>query len=158
MGLKTSVHKIDEQFCYCCCVVAKLCPTLLQPHGLQPTRLFCPWGFPGKNTEVGCPFPSPRDLPHSGIKPTSPAILADSLSLSHLVSQVLQCVSTEKKIHQCGSNPCCSKVNLTSNLHKVFPKSRRGRNTTPLIIQGHYTSETKTRKRHHKKVTDQQLL
>ena len=26
----------------------------LQPHGLQPARLLCPWDFPGKNTEVGC--------------------------------------------------------------------------------------------------------
>ena len=25
-----------------------------QPHGLQPTRLFHPWGFPGKSTGVGC--------------------------------------------------------------------------------------------------------
>ena len=24
------------------------------PHGLQPTRLFRPWGFPGKSTGVGC--------------------------------------------------------------------------------------------------------
>ena len=29
----------------------------LQPHGLQPTRLLCPWDFPGKNTGVGCHFP-----------------------------------------------------------------------------------------------------
>ena len=28
----------------------------LQPHGLQPTRLLCPWDFPGKNTGVGCHF------------------------------------------------------------------------------------------------------
>ena len=26
----------------------------LQPHGLQPTRLLCPWDFPGKSTGVGC--------------------------------------------------------------------------------------------------------
>ena len=26
----------------------------LRPHGLLPTRLFCPWNFPGKNTGVGC--------------------------------------------------------------------------------------------------------
>ena len=26
----------------------------VRPHGLQPTRLFCPWDFPGKNTGVGC--------------------------------------------------------------------------------------------------------
>ena len=25
-----------------------------QPQGLQPTRLFCPWDFPGKSTGVGC--------------------------------------------------------------------------------------------------------
>ena len=28
----------------------------LRPHGLQPTRLLCPWNFPGKNTGVGCLF------------------------------------------------------------------------------------------------------
>ena len=26
----------------------------LQPHGLQPTRLLCPWDFPGKSAGVGC--------------------------------------------------------------------------------------------------------
>ena len=41
---------------YVCTCHAKLiqsCPTLL-PHGLQPTRLLCPWDSPGKNTGVGC--------------------------------------------------------------------------------------------------------
>ena len=28
----------------------------LQPHGLQPSRLLCPWDSPGKNTGVGCDF------------------------------------------------------------------------------------------------------
>ena len=26
----------------------------LRSHGLQPTRLLCPWDFPGKDTGVGC--------------------------------------------------------------------------------------------------------
>ena len=26
----------------------------LQPHGLQPTRLLCPWDFLGKSTGMGC--------------------------------------------------------------------------------------------------------
>ena len=39
-----------------CCLVTKLCLTLLQPHGLQPSRLLCPWGLPGKNAGVGCYF------------------------------------------------------------------------------------------------------
>ena len=29
---------------------------LLRLHGLQPTRLLSPWGFPGKNTGVDCHF------------------------------------------------------------------------------------------------------
>ena len=28
----------------------------VQPHGLQPARLLCPWDSPGKNTRVGCHF------------------------------------------------------------------------------------------------------
>ena len=28
----------------------------LQLHGLEPTKLFCPWNFPGKNTGVDCHF------------------------------------------------------------------------------------------------------
>ena len=37
-------------------------------------RLLCPWNFSGKNTRVGCHFPSPGDLPNPGIQPTSPAL------------------------------------------------------------------------------------
>ena len=29
----------------------------LQPHGLKPNRLLCPWNFPGKNTGMGSHFP-----------------------------------------------------------------------------------------------------
>ena len=28
----------------------------LRPHGLSPTRLLCPWDFPGKSTGVDCHF------------------------------------------------------------------------------------------------------
>ena len=41
----------------------------LRPHGLQPTRFFCPQNSPGKKTGVGSHFPSPGDLPQPGIKP-----------------------------------------------------------------------------------------
>ena len=41
----------------------------MQPHGLWPTRLFCSWNFPGKNTGVGVLFPpSPENLPNPRIK------------------------------------------------------------------------------------------
>ena len=29
----------------------------LQPHGLQPSRLLCPWNSLGKSTGAGCHFP-----------------------------------------------------------------------------------------------------
>ena len=27
---------------------------ILEPHGLQPARLLCPWNFLGKNAEANC--------------------------------------------------------------------------------------------------------
>ena len=39
---------------HCVCAVAQLCLTLLQPHGLQPTRLLCPRDSAGKKTGVCC--------------------------------------------------------------------------------------------------------
>ena len=37
-------------------VILSVVPNSLRPHGLQPTRLLCPWDFPGKSTGVGCHF------------------------------------------------------------------------------------------------------
>ena len=56
----------------------------LRPHGTVAHQ--DPWDFPGKNTGVGLPFPSPEDLSNQGIEPASPAWQADSLPLSHLGS------------------------------------------------------------------------
>ena len=40
---------------HCCLLFQSLSPVnLLQLNGVQPTRLLCPWNFPGKNTGVGC--------------------------------------------------------------------------------------------------------
>ena len=40
----------------CSCWIYQSYPALLWPHGQQPTKLLCPWGFPGKNAGVGCHF------------------------------------------------------------------------------------------------------
>ena len=71
---------------YCYYSVAKLCPTLLRPHGLYPARLLCPWDFPGKNTGVGCHFLLQGIFPTQGLNPHLLCLLhwqADSLPLSH---------------------------------------------------------------------------
>ena len=41
---------------WCYCWLTNSCRTLLWLHGLQPTRLFCSWNFPGKNIPVGTHF------------------------------------------------------------------------------------------------------
>ena len=44
-------------------------PDSLRPHGLQPTRLLCPWDFPGKDTGVGCHFLLQGIFPAEGLNP-----------------------------------------------------------------------------------------
>ena len=51
----------------------------LRPHGLQPTRLLCPWGFSRQEYWSGLPYPSPGDLLNPGIKPRYPVLQLDSL-------------------------------------------------------------------------------
>ena len=65
------------------CLVVKLCLMLLQPHGLQPTRLHCPWDFPGKNTGLGCRFLLQGIFPIQGSSLCFLHWQVDSLLLSH---------------------------------------------------------------------------
>ena len=46
----------------------------------------------------GLPFPTPGDLPDPGMKPMSPALQADSLSLSHLGSPMQVTCNTAKAV------------------------------------------------------------
>ena len=51
------------------CTDALLCSVVsycLLPHGLWPTRLLCPWDFPGQNNEVSCHFLLQRLFPTQG--------------------------------------------------------------------------------------------
>ena len=57
---------VISQWCYCCCLVYKSYPILLEPHGLQLTRLLCLWDSPGKNTGMGCHFLLQQIFPTQG--------------------------------------------------------------------------------------------
>ena len=61
------------------CSVAPSCLTLWAAVGQAPPSM----GFMRQEYWRGVPFPSPEDLPDPGIEPTSPALQADSLPLSH---------------------------------------------------------------------------
>ena len=65
-----------------CCLVAKSYLTLLQPHGLLPTRLLCPWDFLGMNSGAGCiSFSKGSSQPRDQTQVL--CWQADSLPLSH---------------------------------------------------------------------------
>ena len=65
-------------------VHAKLCPTLLQLHGLYVAHQApLSMGFPRQEYWHGLSFPSLGKLPDPGIKSASPALQVDSLRLSH---------------------------------------------------------------------------
>ena len=67
----------------CLCISHSVVPDSLQPRGLEPARLLCPWGFPSQEYWSRLPSPSPGDLPNPGIEPRPPALQADSLPLTH---------------------------------------------------------------------------
>ena len=79
---KPQIQKAVSSISDCCCLVAQSYPTLLWPHGLAhqaPVSM----GFPRQEYWNGLPFPSPRDLPDSGIECGSPALAGRFLPLSH---------------------------------------------------------------------------
>ena len=59
-----------QTLCVCVCAhVHALSRVYLRPYGLEPTRLLCPWSFPGKNTGVGCCFLLQRIFLTQGLNP-----------------------------------------------------------------------------------------
>ena len=99
-GVSTTLHRRDKAGCAeatpgqglslsclmeafspaCLCALSGL---TLRPHGLQPTRLLCPWDFPDKNTGVGCHFLLQGILPIQRSKLRFLHCQEDSLPLSH---------------------------------------------------------------------------
>ena len=69
-------------------LIVQSCLTVLQPHGLQPTRLLCLWDFPGKSTGVSCHFFHQGIFSTQGLNPHLLHWQVDSLPLSHLGSQL----------------------------------------------------------------------
>jgi hypothetical protein len=51
----------------------------LQPHGLQATRLLCPWGFSRQEYWNVLTCPPPGGFPNPEIEPRPPVLKADSL-------------------------------------------------------------------------------
>ena len=82
---------------YACMLSRSVMSDSLQPCGLWPARLLCPWNFPGKDTGEGCHFLFQEIIVtrgHPGIQPgflLAPALQVDSSPLSHRGSPFLTC-------------------------------------------------------------------
>ena len=106
-----------------------------RPHGLQPTRLLCPWDFPGKSTGAGChcllrsgPWPHSNYVPESRSRPIAPESM-------HFVLQPW--LPARLRIAEGFSNtadswPCC---HLPCLPFPVSPPSR------PVVLKLWYASE-----------------
>ena len=68
------------------------------------------WDYPGKNTGVGCHFLSPGHLPDSRIEPTSPALQADSLPLSHIGRPIYWILLVIQSLSRVWLFCCCCSV------------------------------------------------
>ena len=80
--------KISIATCVCMLICSVMSDSL-QPHGLSPPRLLCPWNFPKKNTGVGYHFLLQGIFLTRGSNPGSCVFQhwqVDSLPLCHLGS------------------------------------------------------------------------
>ena len=72
-----------------CVLVTQSCPTLCDPMDCTASQAPLSMGFSGQEYWSGLPFPSPGDIPDSGIEPASPESptwACGFFTLSHLGS------------------------------------------------------------------------
>ena len=100
--------------------VTQSCPTL-RPHGLQSTRLLCPWDFPGNSPGVDCHFLLQGIFPIQGSNLGLPPCRQTLYHLSHQGSWIL--LSHEKE----QNNAICNNMNGIIDYHTKWNKSERER-------------------------------
>ena len=77
----------------------------LGPHGLEPTRLLCPWNFPDRSTGVACPSLLQGGLADQGIKPgiklksPSPALAGEFFTTAPPRKPEVECGEKNKSPH-----------------------------------------------------------
>ena len=116
----------------CTCVCMRLCAhsvvsNSLRRHGLEPTRLLCPWSFPGKDTRVSCHFLFQGIFLIQGLNPRLLYLLhwqADSLPLSTNLCAYLGNAMKE------GESESCSVISDSLQPHGLYsPWNSPGQNT-----------------------------
>ena len=112
----------------------------------SPTRVLCPWDFPGKNTESGCHFHLQGTFPTQGLNPHPLHWQADSLLQSHQESPEMHtCVyiyKTESLCHTPEINNIINQLYFKKNeilIHKTNFKWPTG-NLTPSTVSSNLST------------------
>ena len=93
-------------------------PDSLRPHGLQSSRLLCPWNSPGNNNRMGSHSLLQRIFPTQGLKLGLPHCRQVLYHLSHQFSSVVQsCLTLQPHESQHARPPCPSPT------PRVYPNS-----------------------------------
>ena len=112
----------------CVCVRTRACTlslsvasNSLQSRELSPHQGPQSMELPRQRYWNGLPFPTPEDLPDSGIKPASPELQADSLLLSHLrrhlvLILIVQMTNKETSVHLFPTSQNCVISQLSTPL------------------------------------------
>ena len=100
----------------------------LQSHGLSPTRLFCPWNSPGKNTGVGCRFLLQGIFPTWGSNPGLLYLLLSRQILSRWAIGEARLSSERSNIVSLG-------ITSYSAIHPIFLKFFASESAVLYILQ-----------------------
>ena len=126
------------------------------PHGLQPTKLLCPWDFPGKTTGVGCRFLLQGILPTQGSNPCllqcrhilyrlshqgSPLCLLTRL-IPEAAFEIFQCIPFTKGTFQSGWGIItCADLAISDRDRWTFVDAHH---SCPSLVPGFRDRETQT--------------
>ena len=125
--------------CVHACEVNSVMSDSLRSHGLQPTRLLCPWNSPGKNPRVGCHALLQGDLPNPGIQPaslTSPALAEGFFITSPLLVHIQSTLSLQLEIQLLVLSFVKSNLWQVSNQSFSFLKCKvRINNSTSWLLE-----------------------
>ena len=112
----------------CCVLSHSVLSDSVRPHGLQPTRLLCPWDSPGKNTGAGCHGLLQGTFPTQGSNPCLLHLLhwqAGSLPLmppgNHSKLLMLKAYSYHLKKSENIEHQIPNFMNCLACLYNTFP-------------------------------------
>ena len=92
-----------SHLCVRACSASSVMSNSLKPYGLQPTRLLCPWNYPGKNTGVGSHSLLQEIFPTQGSNLDFRHCRQNLYQLSHQGSTPFHCIV--EWIRSSGSEP-----------------------------------------------------